>query len=84
MYGYGDNWWGLGGWIAMVLFMLVFWGAVIAAIVYFVRRGHTGSGTILPHPGHHEAERILSERFARGEIDEAEYIARRDALRRHS
>jgi putative membrane protein len=28
------------------------------------------------------AEQILSERFARGEIDEAEFLARRDALRR--
>ena len=28
------------------------------------------------------AEQILAERFARGEIDEAEFLARRDALRR--
>jgi len=27
------------------------------------------------------AEQILAERFARGEIDEAEFVARRDALR---
>jgi uncharacterized membrane protein len=28
------------------------------------------------------AEDLLAERFARGEIDEADYVSRRDALRR--
>jgi putative membrane protein len=34
-----------------------------------------------PSPGVAGAEQILADRFARGEIDEAEFRARRDALR---
>lgn len=83
MYGYGNAWWDMGGWIAMVLFMLVFWGAVIAAIVFFVRHERGGQWPTPPTAmHHHDAERILGERFARGEIDETEYLARRAALRR--
>ncbi|MEA9986770.1 SHOCT domain-containing protein [Subtercola sp. RTI3] len=32
---------------------------------------------------HHTAERLLSDRFARGEIDETEFETRRAALRRN-
>ena len=33
------------------------------------------------HAGRHSGESVLAERFARGEIDEAEYRQRRAALR---
>jgi putative membrane protein len=71
--------WGVGAWVAMGLMMLVFWGGVVTVVVLLLRRTHTNEGTTPPH---HDAERILHERFARGEIDEDEYIARRTALRR--
>ncbi|MGK2853596.1 MAG: SHOCT domain-containing protein [Microbacteriaceae bacterium] len=79
MYGYGDGTWGMGAWIIMAVFGLLFWAAVITAIVLLVRRTGTGHGVA---PAHHDAERILNERFARGEIDEEEFSARRSALRR--
>jgi putative membrane protein len=62
--------------------MVVFWGGVITVIVVLLRRPHSDPGAAGMRPSHHEAERILHERFARGEIDETEYLARRTALRR--
>lgn len=74
----------MGGWgyVLMVISFVLFWGAVIAAVVLLARAlgpgnraRNLGSG-----PGH--AEDLLAERFARGEIDENEYTARIDVLRR--
>lgn len=79
MYGYGDGAWGMGAWIVMVLLVLLFWAAVITSIVLLFRRTGTTQGAA---PTHQDAERILNERFARGEIDEEEFSARRSALRR--
>jgi putative membrane protein len=73
-WGHGD--WGWGGWLVMSLTMIVFWGLIIWAVITVVRA--LGTGT----PRRYEApEDILADRFARGEIDEAEYWRRRDALR---
>lgn len=79
MNGLGGSGWGVGAWVAMGLMMLVFWGGVVSVVVLLLRHAHANEGT---NPPHHDAERILRERFARGEIDEDEYIARRTALRR--
>jgi putative membrane protein len=52
--------------------MLAFVGAIVAAVVVLVR----------PAEGRAETpERILADRFARGEIDEDQYQRRRHALR---
>jgi putative membrane protein len=82
MYGYGGDGWGMGGWIAMAVLMVVFWGGVITVIVVLLRRPHSDPGAAGMRPSHHEAERILHERFARGVIEETVYLARRTALRR--
>ena len=82
MYGYGGDSWGMTGWIAMAVLMVLFWGGVVAVLVVLLRRPHPGQGMPGMHPSHEEAERILRERFARGEIEETEYLARRAALRR--
>ena len=82
MDGWYGNGWGIGAWVAMAVLMLIFWGGVVTVVVLLLRRPHPGGGPGAPQPPHHEAERILSERFARGEIDEQEFTARRAALRR--
>ncbi len=81
------GWWGVG------LGMLIFWAILIAGIVLLVRwatssnRGQAVPPAPPPAPGPpaaaqpHEAQRILDERFARGELDEEEYRRRRDILR---
>ena len=37
MHGYG---WDVGDWLAMSLLMIVFWGALLALVVWAVRRPH--------------------------------------------
>ncbi|CAN5360350.1 hypothetical protein BH09ACT6_BH09ACT6_01150 [soil metagenome] len=81
MYGWGGNVWGIGGWILMAVMMILFWGAVVAGAIYLRRRGRTDREPVEPRPTHTNAEQVLNERFARGEIDEAEYRSRRAVLR---
>jgi putative membrane protein len=45
-----------------------------------VRTGDPASGPPVPPPAA-PAERLLDERLARGDLDEEEYLARRDLLR---
>ena len=73
--------WGMG----MMVMMLVFWGGLIAVVVFLAR----GFGT-RPTQGEHQrrepdrrepdAREILAERFARGEISEDEFEQRRRVL----
>ncbi|WP_400160517.1 SHOCT domain-containing protein [Arthrobacter sp. BPSS-3] len=81
MDGWYGSGWGIGGWIVMAVLMLIFWGGVVTVVVLLLRRPHPGQG-FAERPAQDEAERILNERFARGEIDEQELTARRAVLRR--
>jgi putative membrane protein len=81
MYGWHGGAWGIGAWIVLTLMLLLFWGSVVTVIVLLPRRPHATDGGGL-RPPHHDAERILNERLARGEIDEVDFAARRAALRR--
>jgi len=79
---YGDGGIGWGGWFAMVVMMVVFWGAIAWVIVTLIRQNGSRSATAAPSvPATSDAMQILDGRFARGEIDEAEYQRRRDVLR---
>ena len=78
-----DGWYhdgvGWGGWIAMTLAMLAFWGLVVFVVVALFR---SSNSTASPERRESRDPReILDERFARGEIDEDEYHARQAALR---
>lgn len=68
---------GMGGWgyLLMAVSMLLFWGVVITGIVLLVR--YFGRPQGRSRGDMSDPERILAERFARGEIGEEEY-------RRHS
>jgi putative membrane protein len=64
--GSGWHWW-------LAPFWILFWLAVIVIVWRVVPwRRRCGRGP--------DARAILAERFARGEIDAAEYAARRDVL----
>ncbi len=67
--------WGLWG-IGMVLFMVVFWGLVIAAIVVGIRWLVQQGRDSRPDA----ALGVLRERYARGEIDREEFLARKRDL----
>ena len=81
MYWYGS---GMSGWgyALMTVSMILFWGAVIFGIVALVRYvGRSGqSPAASPPPQSAESppspERLLAERFARGDISEEEYRQR--------
>lgn len=82
--GYGA---GGGHWLVLGILMFVFWAAVIAGVVWFVRHSTSGQTPHATSPTYplaagpsDGARRILDERFARGEIDVDEYRARRSAL----
>lgn len=93
----GDRWdmhdGGLGwaGWLLLLLLALLLVAVVVGVVLLLVRgTGGRGGGTTEPAglaggPGRSApsaAEQVLDERFARGEIDEQEYLARRSVLRR--
>ena len=77
-------------------FMILFWIAVVIGIVYLVRyavsrpnsdRTYEGPPTYWQAPGQQElrqgkseALRILEERYARGEIDQEEFLRRKADL----
>jgi putative membrane protein len=72
--------WGPGSWIVMASLMVLFWGAAVTVVVLVLRaRSGAPSVGVRSIAG---AEGVLNERFARGEIDEAELSARRAALHR--
>jgi putative membrane protein len=75
MMGYHTGGWDGGDWVAMALMMLAFWGIVVAVVVWAIRsaRGAGDRDAVPP-------ERVLADRFARGEIDDDEYRRRHDVL----
>ena len=74
---------GAGGWIAMVTMMVLFWGLVIFAGVAIFRgttsRDRYDAGPV-DRTAYREPLDILDERFARGELDDAEYQSRKAIL----
>jgi putative membrane protein len=66
---------GTGWWIVMAAFMVLFLGAVIVSIAWFLR------GAAQSWPGRKESPaEILERRFAEGAISPEDYRARREAL----
>ena len=71
MGGFGP---GLGG-----IFMILFWGLIIAGIVVIVRWLTSSQQTEIPEKS---ALDILDERYAQGEIDRNEYESKRRDIER--
>jgi putative membrane protein len=68
--------------LVWILIVVLFWGLVIAAFVlgirWLIRADRRGSHE---GPATPDALEILRQRYARGEIDEAEYERRRAVLK---
>lgn len=71
------------GWVWMLVFMIGFWTLLAALVVlgFAMLRNSRGEGG--ERNREHDAERLLTERFARGEIDADEYTRSRDLIRSH-
>jgi putative membrane protein len=77
IYGWGDGFpwmmgWGFGWMWFMPVFMIVFWGLVIWAVVALVQ-GISRSGSAGGASREDSALEILKRRYARGEIGKEEY-----------
>ena len=73
-----DGDWNAWEWVVMSLMMILFWGgpiALVALIVHIAGRGRSDAPSQTP-----SSRELLAQRFARGEIDQDEFIRRRRAL----
>lgn len=77
MWWYGGTGW--GGWLAMSLMMVLFWGLIIFGGIAAWRA--IGRGGNQRPADERSPEQLLDERFARGELSEDEYRHRRELLR---
>ena len=77
MWGYDG--FGYGG-FGMGIGMLLFWGLIIAAIVVLIRGFGASSRSDAARLPQKTALDILRERYARGEIDKAEFEEKRRDL----
>ncbi|MDI2124778.1 SHOCT domain-containing protein [Yinghuangia seranimata] len=70
-------------WFGMAVGMVVFWALAIALVFWLVRSvaGREQSRSVAPPPRPATPQHLLTERFARGEIDEDEYLRRLAVLR---
>jgi putative membrane protein len=73
MMNWNDSSWDWANWTMLVM-MVVFVGLVAWAVVALVRNGSRST----PQPT--TAEEVLAQRFARGEIDDDEYLHRHAVL----
>lgn len=73
------NDWGWGAWVVMCTMMVVFWAVVIWVVLAVGRQGTDGSSRRSDRSAT-EPQRVLADRFARGEIDAEEYERRRSVL----
>jgi putative membrane protein len=80
MYNDSPGW---GGWFALGLMMLALFGLILAITVVAVRSlNQPRENTVQPATnGLPNAQRVLDERFARGEIDAEEYRQTRELIR---
>lgn len=67
---------GWSGWLVMTLTMVAFWALVVYAVVALTRSDRPSNG----NADDEDPVRILEQRFARGEIDEDEYLSRHSVL----
>ncbi len=79
MHYYGNDG---GGWWWMMIPMMVVMLVVVSVIVWAVLNAYRSHLQGIPRPP--TPEEVLAHRFARGEIDTAEYDERLDALRQRA
>jgi putative membrane protein len=71
--------WGMGYGIFGFFMMLLFWVLIIAGVAFAIQWFLHG-GTVKSSPGHEAPLEILKKRYAKGEIDRKEFVARKQEL----
>lgn len=82
----GSMWghsWGWAGWVFFCVVAVVFWAAVITALIFAIRYAGGSHDAAGGPPPQALPEDVLAQRFARGEIDEDEYRRRVTVLHEH-
>ena len=71
---------GFGWWLVMTLGMVLFWGGVVALVVFLLRGDTRAPSSGAPSPGESTPQQVLDRRLADGSIDVEEYERRRRVL----
>lgn len=80
--GYDERTWGVGQWLAVSATGLLLLGLLIALAVWVASSRHGGQRLQGGGPGDgSDAQDLLAERYARGDIDEKDFLRRREQLR---
>ncbi len=69
------------GWAAMTALILAFWALLLVAGLVILNSIRSDDRPDQHEAGRSDAQRLLDERFARGELDDADYHQRRELLR---
>lgn len=80
MYWWYHYWWFPSPFWAVIMWIIGI--AVIALVVWIIVRALQSLVSRKDNRSYSEAEKILDERFARGEISEEEYLRMKKALRK--
>jgi putative membrane protein len=80
-YDHDMSGWGYAG---MAIGMVLFWALVLGGIVALVRLASGDQSSRYSTPSKPDAQQLLAIRFARGEINEAEYRQKLAVLRDHA
>lgn len=71
---------GFGWWLVMTIGMVLFWGGVVALLVFLLRGDGRGSRSQDAAPAGPTPREVLDRRLAEGSIDVEEYERRRRLL----
>ncbi len=83
-YGWQNQGWGGGGWLAMIVMMILFWGFLIAAVIFIIRHFNQPHHITHTPVASDTAVETLKMRFAKGEMDEDEFLRRLRLLKGES
>ncbi|MGZ4522920.1 MAG: hypothetical protein ACXVXP_10560 [Mycobacteriaceae bacterium] len=84
MFWYENDHMGVGGWALMILGVVAFWGLMVFALVVLIHSPGRAEAPSHERPAQPMRERLLAERFTRGEFDETEYAGRLAVLRKRA
>jgi putative membrane protein len=77
---WGGSQWGGFGMILGPIFMILIVVGIVAGVIYLLRLYGVAGSAVSSHAAHDRALALLKERYAKGEIDSAEFTERKKLL----